>query len=107
MAKIAHSRKEKDLARIHCYNCQNTWEFDPPLSRGEECSKCHRDAKVCLNCQFYDLHAHRECRESQASWVREKDKANFCSYFSPAGERDSQKKNEDDIKKKLDSLFKN
>ncbi len=105
IANFIHAGKEKLLARIHCYHCQNSWEFDPPLARGEECSKCHRDAKVCLNCEYYDPQAYRECRESQASWVREKDKSNFCSYFSPRG-TSVKKEDGEDLKKKLEDLFK-
>ncbi len=96
------------LLRISCYHCHHTWEFDPPLSRGDECEKCHRDAKVCLNCVYHDPQAHRECRESQASWVKEKDRANFCSYFSPLSQREGVAAHEqaDAIKKKLEDLFK-
>jgi hypothetical protein len=66
---------------------------------------CIRDIKVCLNCVFYEeLHFHA-CRESQAEWVREKDKANFCEYFSPAT-REANPVEPEDLLSKLESLFK-
>lgn len=95
------------MARISCYRCQQSWETELPIARSEECPSCHFDAKVCFNCVFYDQQAYRECKESQASWVKEKDRANFCGYFLPLGERSPEKKNiKDEIKNKLDDLFK-
>lgn len=38
--------------------------------------------KVCLNCRFYDPSAHWQCRERISEPVREKDRANFCDFFS-------------------------
>ena len=96
------------MAQITCYHCHTAWDFDPPLGRGEECASCHRDAKICLNCRFYDPQAHRECREPQAGWVREKDRANFCSYFSPIHEQEgaSPSAKDAELKTKLEDLFK-
>jgi hypothetical protein len=51
------------------------------LGRGELCLGCRRDAKVCLNCKFYDRHANGECAESQAELVKDKEKSNFCDWF--------------------------
>lgn len=72
------------MPALTCYNCQHTWPISPPITRSEECPNCRRDAKVCLNCRFHNSHAHRECQESQASWVKDKEKGNFCDYFEPA-----------------------
>lgn len=66
---------------VACWSCGRTWEFSPPLGRGEMCLGCRRDAKVCLNCKFYDRHANRECLESQAELVKDKEKSNFCDWF--------------------------
>jgi hypothetical protein len=35
-----------------------------------------------LNCRFYSPGAHWDCRETIEEPVREKDRANFCPYFS-------------------------
>lgn len=67
--------------KISCWSCGSTWDFSPPLGRGDLCAGCRRDAKVCLNCKFYDRHANRECLESQAELVKDKEKSNFCDWF--------------------------
>ena len=66
---------------VTCWSCGYSWEFSGPLGRGELCLKCRRDAKVCLNCKYYDRHANRECLESQAEIVKDKEKSNFCDWF--------------------------
>ena len=94
--------------RMSCYNCQHIWETDPPLERSASCPQCHNDAKVCRNCEFYDRSAHHECREPEAEWVRDKERSNFCTYFSPrqSGTASEKDKSKDDIQRKLDDLFK-
>ena len=76
---------ERKMKEIICYSCKRKSEF-LAIERGSECPFCHSDSKVCLNCKFYAPDAHRQCRESEAGWVKEKDRANFCSYFSPKTE---------------------
>lgn len=49
----------------------------------KECSHCRADLHVCKNCTFYDPKAYNECRETSADVVREKERANFCDFFSP------------------------
>jgi hypothetical protein len=66
---------------VTCWSCGHSWAFSPPLGRGDLCQQCRRDAKVCLNCKFYDRHASRECVESQAEVVKDKEKSNFCDWF--------------------------
>ena len=34
-----------------------------------------------LNCRLHDSGANNQCREPQAEWVTDKDKANFCEFF--------------------------
>lgn len=67
--------------QITCWSCAKTWEFHPPMARGESCEGCGWDARVCKNCRFFDPRAYRECIEEQAELVKDKDKRNFCSYF--------------------------
>jgi len=51
------------------------------LQRTDACRNCHSDLKVCLNCRFHDPGANNQCREPQAEWQTEKEKANFCEFF--------------------------
>ncbi len=71
---------------IICHSCHYQWTVELPISRRDECPQCHQDAKVCLNCIFYDQTAYHHCREAEADWVKEKDLGTFCSYFQPRGE---------------------
>ncbi len=43
-------------------------------------------------CQFYDVKAYNECRESSADRIVDKEKANFCEYFKlGSGGNDAEK----------------
>lgn len=65
---------------VFCGNLLSANEF----GRQDSCVKCGRDTRICKNCKHYDRNAHNECRENQADRVVEKERANFCDYFSPA-----------------------
>ena len=54
------------------------------IYRNTLCESCGADAKVCLNCEFYDESAHWQCHETIPERVKEKDRANFCDYFRPS-----------------------
>lgn len=93
------------MSLIVCYRCQNSWEFTPPMGRKEVCEQCNWDARCCKNCKFYDQAAYRECREPGAEFVGDKEKNNFCSYFTAKGEPGREMTDADSAKKKLDDLF--
>jgi hypothetical protein len=70
---------------VSCYACGDP--LPERVYRNTTCESCGKDAKVCLNCKFYDRAAHWECRETIPDPVKEKDRANFCDYFSAGGSR--------------------
>ena len=73
----------------------------------DECPACGRDLHICLNCEFYDPHAYRQCRESIHEPVQEKEKANFCDFFRASqGGTARMSTGEDDALSKLKNLFK-
>ncbi|MCO6431740.1 MAG: hypothetical protein J5J00_12855 [Deltaproteobacteria bacterium] len=75
--------------------------------RSESCPKCGRDLHVCLNCKFYEPSAHNQCREPQAERVLEKDRSNFCDFFTFTENRKAgDGRKVDEQLKKLDDLFK-
>ncbi len=92
------------MKTIACHHCKNTWSFEPPMGRSDCCPKCSNDSRVCKNCLFFDLSAYRSCREEQAEWVKEKDRGNFCGFFSARG---SQAPDPvlNSARNKLDALF--
>ena len=75
--------------------------------RTDTCSKCDSDLHACKNCQFYDRQYHNECRETQAEWVNDKERANYCDYFAPSNRVVSPSKAPtDQVKSAFDGLFK-
>ena len=73
---------------IYCFSCQKTSQWES-VSRRDECPHCQSDVHVCLNCQLFDRAFHHECRESQAEYVKDKDRSNFCEYFQAKGPSDT------------------
>lgn len=69
--------------RLRCYACSADLEMEPPLGRSARCPHCGSDLRCCRNCRFHDLSSYNECSEPSAERVLEKDRANFCDYFSP------------------------
>ncbi len=69
---------------ITCIFCssQLAFEVQDKIGRYEECTQCKRSLRCCRMCSFYDRHAYNECREPNAERVIEKERANFCSYFT-------------------------
>lgn len=69
---------------LHCWHCNGVI---PPEEQGRRgcCPHCQRDSRCCRNCRFHDPGAYNACRENQAERVVDKEKANFCDYFIPAG----------------------
>lgn len=88
-----------------CFKCQT--EFRGKPARGDDCEKCRASLRCCMNCKHYDPKAYNGCNEPQAERVVEKDRGNFCDYFSAnelkgPGDLGSAK----NTLKKLDDLFK-
>jgi hypothetical protein len=70
--------------RVCCHACAADLEFDDPIGRSARCPRCGADLRCCLNCRFYDISSYNDCAEPSAERVLEKDRANFCDYFSSA-----------------------
>jgi len=97
--------------QFHCWKCGERIEYPTGsrVGRRDACPKCDADLHSCRNCQFYDRSKNNQCSEPQAEWVRDKEAANLCDYFSPnlilsATKRSSSPA--EDAKKRFDSLFK-
>jgi hypothetical protein len=78
------------------------------VTRETTCPSCGRDLHACVQCRHFDRHAHNQCREPQAEWVTDREKRNFCDYFSlhPAGQAGMHQNRAQSARSKLDSLFK-
>jgi hypothetical protein len=95
-----------------CWKCGERIEYPTGsrVGRRDACPKCDADLHSCRNCQFYDRTKNNQCSEPQAEWVRNKESANLCDYYSPnpvllaSGERPASQAH--DAKIRFDSLFK-
>jgi hypothetical protein len=87
-----------------CHKCKAVIETEKVGLR-HECEKCTSDLHVCLNCRFYDPGKANACMETQAERVKEKDRANYCDYFSFKEER-TEKSGQETARELWDQLFK-
>ena len=55
-----------------------------PFARVVECPRCRVDLHVCRMCAFFDPGVRRGCKEPVADDVSDRERANFCGYFTPA-----------------------
>lgn len=91
-----------------CYKCGHKLPDHTKIYRTTLCPKCDADLKVCLNCVFFDPASHWQCRETISEQVKDKEKANFCDYFSPRqnpGEPAGEQQKKDDARNKFNNLF--
>ncbi len=68
---------------LGCFHCNKEIPILGKVGRRDECPHCRSDVHVCKNCDFYDPKVYNECREVAAEVVRDKERANFCDYFTP------------------------
>ena len=67
-----------------CWKCgASLADLTLPLLRLEECRTCHAELHVCKLCEWYSLAVAKQCRETVAEEVKDKERANFCDYFKP------------------------
>jgi len=95
-------------AGIVCYNCgQALAALSLPLSRQDVCPGCAAYVHVCRMCEHFDPQVPAQCREDDAEEVTEKQRVNFCEWFSPREHAfDEGKRNERTRSQaRLDQLF--
>jgi hypothetical protein len=87
-----------------CFKCKGPVTLEN-VSFRVECPQCRSDLHVCLNCLFYDEGKANKCRESQAEYVKDRDRSNYCEYFrfKDAGQERSGK---EEAEKLFKNLFK-
>jgi hypothetical protein len=69
---------------FYCYKCQKSIPVLGAfkINRTEECPYCSTSLHCCKMCKFYDPKIYNECHESNAERILDKEKSNFCDYFS-------------------------
>jgi hypothetical protein len=73
------------LLGLRCAVCGSDLEPCERIGRADVCARCGADLHACRQCRFYDAAVYNECREPQAERVVDKERANFCDFFAPAG----------------------
>ncbi len=93
--------------KITCYKCHKQFDINEnqSISRSEECPYCYEAVRCCKMCKFYDQKAYNECREPMADRIVEKEKPNFCDYYTP-GNGNKSGDDKDKLLKAAESLFK-
>lgn len=90
-----------------CFSCGTAGSYQK-VGRRDACPFCGSDLHVCYNCSFYDASAYNECHEPQADRVLEKNRSNFCDYFSfkVGAVKGAKQTSKNDKLKALDDIFK-
>jgi hypothetical protein len=92
-----------------CWSCRGLLGFADfaVVPREAECPACGRDLHACRNCRHYDPGVNNKCREPNAEWVTDRERANFCDFFQLAREPSgpAEKDRAAAARKKLDDLF--
>jgi hypothetical protein len=65
-----------------CQGCGKELDATDRVSRTATCPHCGRYLHSCLNCSLHDPSAHNQCREPQSEYVPDREKANFCDFFT-------------------------
>jgi hypothetical protein len=65
-----------------CYFCGKEIGVPGLVGRQDLCPHCQNDLHCCLNCSLYDEYAQNRCREPGADWVSDREKNNFCDFFT-------------------------
>lgn len=86
-----------------CHACRKELTLKDKPGRKDCCPCCEVELHCCLNCRFYSPGMHNDCQETQAEWVADKERANFCDYFTF---KDSKPEEGDDkARTKFEDLF--
>lgn len=94
------------MVNVSCFHCKKISTAESKISFREECEFCRSDLHVCKNCEFYDPKVYNECRETSADIVREKERANFCDFFSGSDKSTSGTGKAAQLKAAAEALFK-
>jgi hypothetical protein len=67
-----------------CWRCGVAIKPDQrPITRLERCRACQADLHACRQCRHYTTRLTGYCDHDHAKPPRERERANFCQYFTP------------------------
>jgi hypothetical protein len=96
------------MSCVNCWHCGRSIEVIAGKDRigfRDDCPGCDRALHVCLNCALYDPSYNNACREPMAERVVDKERFNFCEYFTPAENRTPTQSTKSGAQNKLEDLF--
>ncbi len=70
--------------KILCFGCKKEVSIEDKVGFRQDCADCGHDLHSCVQCQHYDPKIYNECKETMADRILEKQKANYCEFFSAA-----------------------
>lgn len=79
--RLRRVRKER-YSTFMCWYCGNAIEAPEPIGRSNRCADCGKDLRACKNCRFFRPGARGDCAETIDAAVADKERANFCDWFS-------------------------
>jgi len=82
-----------------CWKCSLPIDNTREIFRTSVCPECGSDLHSCKNCRFYEIGSHYDCHETIDELVKDKERANFCDYFSVNENLAGNKKSELEIEK--------
>jgi len=65
-----------------CWYCGSPVTDEEPFGRSLLCKDCGRDLRCCKNCRFFLPGSRGDCAETNAEPAADKERANFCDWFS-------------------------
>jgi hypothetical protein len=96
-----------------CWYCGLPVTELEPFGRSLRCLTCGKDMRSCKNCRFFLPGARGDCREANTEGQADKERANFCDWFSfdqkyreQTGGQENDRKKAEDSKAAFDNLFK-
>ncbi|MDX2167250.1 MAG: hypothetical protein SF182_09310 [Deltaproteobacteria bacterium] len=88
-----------------CWRCGAAFDARQPVGRRAACLACGNDLRCCRNCARYAPAMHNQCREPQAERQVDKERGNFCDWFSPGAAAPAAADPAAAARAKLDRLF--
>jgi hypothetical protein len=96
-----------------CWYCGDAINDPEPIGRSLRCNNCGKDLRSCKNCRFFLTGSRGDCRETSAEPQSDKERANFCDWFSldakyrvqSSGQK-NEKEKADASRTAFDNLFK-
>ena len=71
------------MEKFVCWKCNASLDELPmPIRRSSQCLSCGIDLHVCKLCNNYDPKVANACREMIEDVPHDKERANFCDWFS-------------------------